>query len=54
MSERDRPVQYLGTTALIGFTAEEIATAADIEGRLRDSIGYIRANVDLADIREAA
>jgi 2-keto-myo-inositol isomerase len=34
--------------------AEEIASAADIEGRLRDSIGYIRASVELADKRKAA
>jgi 2-keto-myo-inositol isomerase len=44
---------YRGHVSFEPF-AEEIATAADIEGRLRDSIGYIRANVDLADIREAA
>jgi 2-keto-myo-inositol isomerase len=44
---------YRGHVSFEPF-AEEIATAADIEGRLRDSIGYIRASVDLADIRRAA
>jgi 2-keto-myo-inositol isomerase len=44
---------YRGHVSFEPF-AEEIATAADIEGRLRDSIGYIRASVDLADIRKAA
>jgi len=44
---------YRGHVSFEPF-AEEIATAADIEGRLRDSIGYIRASVDLADTRRAA
>jgi 2-keto-myo-inositol isomerase len=44
---------YRGHVSFEPF-AEEIASAADIEGRLRDSIGYIRASVELADKRKAA
>jgi 2-keto-myo-inositol isomerase len=44
---------YRGHVSFEPF-AEEIASAADIEGRLRDSMGYIRASVELADKRKAA
>jgi 2-keto-myo-inositol isomerase len=44
---------YRGHVSFEPFAAE-IATAADIESRLRESIGYIRAGVALAQVREAA
>ncbi|SFU08733.1 TIM barrel protein [Paraburkholderia aspalathi] len=44
---------YRGHVSFEPF-AEEIAGADDIESRLRDSIGYIRASVESAQVRKAA